>query len=72
MLLYQNANRILLYLCIYFLLKNVSETENSKKADHMREKVTRTSEAQDGHLCKRQRRDELQMPEYPTEVLHLF
>ena len=61
---------------IVSLLVNYEETtitdENSKKADHVREKVTRPSEAQDSHLYKRQRRDELQMPEYPTEVLHLF
>ncbi|RIA81814.1 hypothetical protein C1645_836340 [Glomus cerebriforme] len=50
------------------LRRNDSITgENSKEADHVREKVMRPSEAQDDHLYKRQRRDELQMPEYPTE-----
>ncbi|CAI2193613.1 9362_t:CDS:2, partial [Funneliformis geosporum] len=51
------------------LRRNDSITgENSKEADHVREKVTRPSETQDDHSYKRQRRDELQMPEYPTEV----
>ncbi|PKC02673.1 hypothetical protein RhiirA5_424900 [Rhizophagus irregularis] len=45
------------------LRRNDSITE-SKEADHVREKVTRPSEAQDDHLYKRQRRDEF---EYPTE-----
>ncbi|GBB91944.1 hypothetical protein RclHR1_01940021 [Rhizophagus clarus] len=52
------------------LLVNYGETgENSKETDHVRGKVTRPSEAPDDHLNKRQRRDELQMPEYPTEAL---
>ncbi|GBC19715.2 hypothetical protein GLOIN_2v1778895 [Rhizophagus irregularis DAOM 181602=DAOM 197198] len=46
------------------LRRNDSITE-SKEADHVREKVTRPSEAQDDHLYKRQRRDEF---EYPTEI----
>ncbi|GES83370.1 hypothetical protein GLOIN_2v221147 [Rhizophagus clarus] len=50
------------------IINQLRTNENSKETDQVREKVTRPSEAQDGHLCERQRRDELQMPEYPTEV----
>ncbi|RIA88802.1 hypothetical protein C1645_825779 [Glomus cerebriforme] len=42
--------------------------ENSKEADHVREKITRPLEVQDDHSCKCQCRQE-QIPEYSAEYI---